>query len=152
MHPRASQAAFSIVLIVLLAGLLAGCGGGGESQGGSQDGGSENQSQGGGSEQQNGGSGGSEGDSEGAAESQQVKIALGTIGSVMPEKNRFTLEPSTEEQGEKPIPFKVRKSTRITIAGEEAEIGSLEEGAQANVNYVTIDGKNRARSVEVIGG
>ena len=144
MHPRASQAAFFIVVIFLLAG----CGGGGESQGGSQDGGSEKQSEDGGSEQQQGDSGGS----EGGDESQQVKIALGTIGSVMPDKNRFTLDPSTEEQGEKPIPFKVRKSTQITVAGEEAEIGSLEEGAQANVNYVTIDGKNRARAVEVIGG
>ena len=149
MHPRASQAAFSIVLIVLLTGLLAGCGGGGESQGGSQEGGSQKQGEGGGSEQQNGGS---EGGSEAAAESQQVKIALGTIASVTPDRNRFTLDPSTEEQGEKPIPFKVRKSTRITIAGEQAEIGSLEEGAQAKVNYATVDGKNRARSVEVIGG
>ena len=150
MHPRASQAAFLIVVMVLLAGLLAGCGGGGESQGGSQeDGGSQQQGgDGGGSEQQNGGSGGS----EGGEESQQVKIALGTIGSVTPDKNRFTLEPSTEEQGKKPIPFKVRKSTQITVAGEQAEIGALEEGAQANVNYITIDGKNRARSVEVIGG
>lgn len=148
MHPRASQAAFLIVVMVLLAGLLAGCGGGGESQGGSQeDGGSQQQGGDGGSEQQKGDSGGS----EGGEESQQVKIALGTIGSVMPDKNRFTLEPSTEEQGEKPIPFKVRKSTQITVAGEQAEIGALEEGAQANVNYITIDGKNRARSVEVIG-
>jgi hypothetical protein len=150
-HPRASQTAFFIVVIVLLAGLLAGCGGGGESGGGSQDGGSEQQSGDGGSEQQKGDSGGSEGGSEEGAASQQVKIALGTIGSVTPEKNRFTLEPSTEEQGEKPIPFKVRKSTQITVAGEQAEIGALEEGAQANVNYITIEGKNRARSVEVIG-
>lgn len=149
MHPRASQAAFFIVVVVLLAGLLAGCGGGGESQGGSQDGGSEKQSGDGGSGQEKGGS--ASGSQEGAEESQQVKIALGTIGSVMPDKHRFTLEPSTEEQGEKPITFRVRPSTQITVAGEKAELGDLEADAQANVNYVTIDGKNRARSVEVIG-
>jgi hypothetical protein len=149
-HPRASQAAFFIVVIVLLAGLLAGCGGGGESQGesqgGSQDGGSQQQGGDEGSGQQNGGSGGS----EGGEESQQVKIALGTIGSVMPDKHRFTLEPSTEEQGEKPITFRVRPSTQITIGGEEAELSDLEPDRQANVNYVVENDRNRARSVEVI--
>lgn len=145
MHPRAPRTAFFVVMIVLLAGLLAGCGGGGQSEGGSQNGGSEKPSGDGGSEQQSGGSAG------GSEESPQVKIALGTIGSVMPDKNRFTLEPSTEEQGEKPITFRVRPSTEITVAGEKAELGDLKEGAQANVNYVVENERNRARSVEVIG-
>lgn len=148
MHPRAPRTAFFVVIIVLLAGLLAGCGGG-QSEGGSQDGesgGSGQQSGDGGSEQQSASSAG------GSEESSQVKIALGTIGTVMPDKNRFTLETSTEEQGEKPITFRVRPSTEITVAGEKAEIGDLEEGAQANVNYVVENDRNRARSVEVIGG
>jgi len=145
MHPRAPQTTFFVVLIVLLGGLLAGCGGGGQPEGGSQEGesgGSEQQNGGGGSDQQNGGSGG---------ESQEVKIALGTIGTVTPDNNRFTLEPSTEEQGEKPITFRVRPSTKIFVAGEKAELGDLEQGAQANVNYVVENERNRARSVEVIG-
>lgn len=147
MHPRVPRTAFFAVVVVLLAGLLAGCGGGGQPEGGSQDGesgGSGQQSGDGGSEQQSG-------EGTGSEESRQVKIALGTIGSVMPDENRFTLEPSTEEQGTEPITFRVAPGTRITVAGEQAELGDVEEGAQANVNYVAVNGKNRARSVEVLG-
>jgi hypothetical protein len=147
MHPGVLRTAFFVVLIVLLAGLLAGCGGGDQAEGGSQGDGSEE------AEQQNGGGGSAQGNQgkEKDKAAKEVKIALGTVASVAPEENEFSLQPSAEEQGEEPIPFKVGQNSTVTIAGEEAELVALQEGQQAQVRYVTVDGKNRARAVQVIG-
>ena len=147
MHPGVLRTAFFVVLIVLLAGLLAGCGGGDQAEGGSQGDGSE------GTEQQNGGGGSAQGNQgkEKDKAAKKVKIALGTVVSVTPEEDEFSLQPSAEEQGEEPVPFQVRKTTSVTIAGEEAELVALQEGQQAQVRYVTVKQANRARAVEVIG-
>jgi hypothetical protein len=144
---RRPSATLVVVVLAVLAALLVGCGGGGQTEGGSQDNGS------GGSEQQNGG-GGSDQQNEGTERDRadrKVRIALGTIASVTPDQNEFTLQPSAEEQGEEPLAFRVRQNTRITIAGEEAELLALQEGQQAKVNYFVVEGTNRARVVEVLG-
>jgi hypothetical protein len=149
MQPRALQAVFFVVTIVLVAGLLAGCGGGGQAEGDSQDNGS-----GGAEQQQNGGGNGSDQQNEGTERERtdrRVKIALGTIASVTPNVDELTLQPSAEEQGEEPIPFEVRPTTRVMIGGQEAELVAVQEGQQAKVRYVTVDGTNRARAVQVVG-
>lgn len=154
MQPRAARTAFFVVVILLVVGLLAGCGGGGEqAEGGSQGGGS---GEGGGSEEQKqqGGGGGSEKQNEGAEgekPARKAKIALGTLDSVAPADDTFTLQPSTEEQGEQPIAFIVRPTTTIIVGNQESELAALQEGQNAKVRYVTVEDENRARLVQVVG-
>jgi hypothetical protein len=141
---------FSIVLVLLL-GFLAGCGGdqsgGSESQGGGQQGGSE---QGGG--QQAGGQGGEQGGEAADEGPAQAKIALGSIESVQPEERKLVLKPSFEAQGGDQITFNVRKNAEIQVNDQEAELSELQTGQQAQVEYVTRNDVNRALSVQVVGG
>jgi hypothetical protein len=132
---------FSIVLVLLL-GFLAGCGGdqsgSGESQGGGQQGGGEQGAKQGG----------------GAADKgpAQVKVALGTIESVQPEERDLVLKPSFEAQGGDQITFNVRKNAEIQIKDQPAELSELQSGQQAQIEYVTKNNVNRAVSVQVVGG
>ena len=132
---------FSIVLILLL-GFVAGCGGdqsgSGESQGGDQQGGGEQ-----------GAKQGGEGADEGPA---QAKVALGTIESVQPEERNLVLKPSFEAQGGDQITFNVRKNAEIQIKDQPAELSEIQSGQQAQVEYVTKNDVNRAVSVQVVGG
>jgi hypothetical protein len=132
---------FSIVLILLL-GFLAGCGGdqsgSGESQGGGQQGGGEQ-----------GAKKGGEAADEGPT---QAKVALGTIESVQPEERNLVLKPSFEAQGGDQITFNVRKNAEIQIKDQPAELSELESGQQAQIEYVTKNDVNRAVSVQVVGG
>ncbi len=86
MHSRKLSTALFLVVLVLLTGLLASCGGDDQSGNGSQDKGS-----GGTKEQGDGGS---------TKKVSRPKIALGTITRVKPDKKLLILRPSTEEQGE----------------------------------------------------
>jgi hypothetical protein len=132
---------FSIVLILLL-GFLAGCGGdqsgSGESQGGDQQGGGEQ-----GTKQ--GGGAADEGPS-------QAKISLGTIESVEPDKRKLVLKPSFEAQGGDQITFNVRKNAEIQVKDQPAELSELQSGQQAQIEYVTKNDVHRAVSVQVVGG
>ncbi|MFL5991301.1 MAG: hypothetical protein ACJ73W_04820 [Rubrobacteraceae bacterium] len=136
---------FSIVLVLLL-GFLAGCGGdqsgSGESQGGGQQGGGE---QGGGEQ---GAKQGSKAADEGPS---QAKVSLGTIESVQPDKRKLVLKPSFEAQGGDQITFNVRKNAEIQVKDQPAELSELQSGQQAQVEYVTKNDVNRAVSVQVVG-
>jgi hypothetical protein len=138
---------FSIVLILLL-GFVAGCGGdqsgSGESQGGDQQGGDQ---QGGG--EQGGGEQGGEAADKGPA---HAKVSLGTIESVQPDKRKLVLKPSFEAQGGDQITFNVRKNAEIQVKDQPAELSELQSGQQAQVEYVTKNDVNRAVSVQVVGG
>ena len=131
---------FSIVLVLLL-GFLAGCGGdqsgSGESQGGDQQGGGEQ-----GNKQ--GGGAADEGPS-------QAKVSLGTIESVEPDERKLVLKPSFEAQGGDKITFNVRKNAEIQVKDEPAELSEIQSGQQAQVEYVTKNDVNRAVSVQVVG-
>lgn len=136
---------FSIVLVLLL-GFLAGCGGdqsgSGESQGGDQQGGDQQ----GGGEQGNkqGGGAADEGPS-------QAKVSLGTIESVEPDERKLVLKPSFEAQGGDKITFNVRKNAEIQVKDQPAELSEIQSGQQAQVEYVTKNDVNRAVSVQVVG-
>ena len=132
---------FSIVLVLLL-GFLAGCGGdqsgSGESQGGGKQGGGEQ-----------GAKKGGEAADEGPT---QAKVALGTIESVQPEERNLVLKPSFEAQGGDQITFNVRKNAEIQVKDQPAELSEIQSGQQAQVEYVTKNDVNRAVSVQVVGG
>jgi hypothetical protein len=139
--------ALRIALLLVLAILLAGCGGGssGSSVEGDDSGGGQER------EQQAGGSGGDEGeDGEGAAG--ESKIALGRIAGVNEEAGRFSVEPSSEEQGQEPITFKLVEGGVVTLDGEEVELSAMEKGQAAQVEYVVLGELNRARVVELLAG
>jgi hypothetical protein len=135
---------FSIVLVLLL-GFLAGCGGdqsgSGDSQGGGQQGGGE----------QAGGQGGGQGYESADEGPSQKKVALGSIESVKPDKRKVVLKPSFEAQGGDQITFNVRKNAEIRVNDQEAELSDIKPGQQAQIEYVTKNDVNRAVSVEIVG-
>jgi hypothetical protein len=134
MHLRRLSAAPFLLVLILLAGILAGCGGGDQSG---------NESQGGGSQQQqDGGSG-----AQNKKDAPQAKIALGTVGAVNEKAERFTLRPSVEAQGKDPVLFKLTPEARVTLDGKEAGLADMQKGRQAQVEYVVKKDLNRARSV-----
>lgn len=120
-------------LTVLLAGLLTACGGGvggepsGGSQGGSKDGGGQQK--------------------EPQKEVRETKIGVGNVVSVKPDKRRMIVQPSQEAKGAEKLTINVRKNAKITLGGEEAEMGDVAEGQQAQVEYVVKKDVNRAVSV-----
>ena len=134
MHPRGPSAALLFIASILLAGLLAGCAGGGD-------------------QAENGGSQGGEGEQtqgEGAqANAPQLKIALGTIVSVKPDRRKIVLRPSTEQQGDRLV-FKVVDDAQITLNDQQAEMADVQEGQQAQIEYISINEQNKARIVELI--
>jgi hypothetical protein len=148
---RVPAATLFSILLVLLLGFLAGCGGdqsgSSESQGGGEQGGSE---QGGG--EQAGGQGGGQGDESADEGPTQKKVALGSIESVKPDKRKVVLKPSFEAQGGDQITFNVRKNAEIQVKDQPAELSELQSGQEAQVEYVTKNDVNRAVSVQVVGG
>jgi len=146
MHPRGSSTALFLATIVLIVGLLMGCGGGDKSGSGSQQGGGAEQ-QGGASQKQGGAAKAKRGKN-----APERKIALGTIGFINTETKRFTLHLSTDEQGEKPVIFKLAKKGNITLGGKVAEFGDMKTGQQAQVGYVVRNDSNRALSVRLFEG
>jgi hypothetical protein len=131
---------FSIVLVLLL-GFLAGCGGdqsgSGDSQGGGQQGGGEQA--------------GGQGDEAADERPSQKKVALGSIESVQPDKRKVVLKPSFEAQGGDQITFNVRKNATIRVNDQAAELSDIKPGQQAQIEYVTKNDVNRAVSVEIVG-
>jgi hypothetical protein len=137
MHLRGPSAALFFIASILLAGLLAGCAGGGDQAG-------------------NGGSQGGEGGQGQAAQGEgtqanalQFKIALGTIVSVKADRRKIILRPSTEQQGDRLV-FKVVDDAVITLNDQPAEMADVQEGVQAQIEYITVNEQNKARVVELI--
>ena len=129
-------------LLLILAILLGGCGGGSSEGGGDSGGDSAGQEE----QQASGEESANEEDGGGN------RIALGLIASVNAQAGRFAVEPSTDEQGEEPISFKLAEGGRVTLDGQEVELSEMEEGQQAQVEYVVLKDLNRARIVELFGG
>lgn len=148
--------ALRIALLLVMAILLAGCGGGssGSSAGGDGSGGGSGGDSGGGQEQeqQDGGSGGGDGEENGEGAAGESKIALGRIAGVNEEAGRFSVEPSSEEQGQEPIAFKLAEGGVVTLDGEEVELSAMKKGQAAQVKYVVLGELNRARVVELLAG
>jgi hypothetical protein len=137
MHTRGLSTVLFLATIVLIAGLLTGCGGGDQSGSGSQqDGGSKAQQD------------------ENAPKKQgknapKKKILFGTVTFVNPKTEGFSVRPTIDEQGNKPVAFRLAKETSITLAGKEAKLEDMKKGQQAQVEYVERNERNRARSVRL---
>ena len=153
MHPRGFSTALFLAMTVLLVGLLAGCGGGDQGGSGSQqDGGKQakqdqnapekqNQSA---PKKQNGGASKQKGGDEPAK-----KILFGKVTFVNPKTEGFSVRPTIEEQGKKPVVFRLANETSITLDGKEAKLEDMKKGQQAQVEYVERNERNRARSVRL---
>ena len=116
-----------VPLFVLSTILLSGCGGGEQPQS-SQDGGGQQESE---------------------KEAQETKIAVGDVVGVKPDKRRMVVKPSQQAEGPEKIAINVRKTAEITLGGEEAEMGDVAEGQQAQAEYVVKNDVNRAISVQL---
>jgi hypothetical protein len=132
-RPRETSALY-LILPLVLALLLAGCGGGSD--------GSGNQS-GGGQEQ------GNAGGEAAKKEPLSRKIAIGTVRAYKDDRRRLSLRPASDAQGEKPLGFKIRKKAQVTLDGEQAELEDIEEGQQAQIRYLVRNEVNRAIIVQL---
>jgi len=119
----------ALVLSLLLVGLLAGCGGSDQSDGSKQE--------------------GKAGGEAAKKEKLSKKVAIGTVRAYKADRRRLSLRPASEVQGDKPLGFKVRQNAQVTLDGEQAELGDIEEGQQAQIQYVVENDVNRAIIVQL---
>ena len=145
MHQRGLSTVLFLVTIVLIAGLLTGCGGGDQSGSGSQQDGGSKVEQGKNAPVKQG---------ENAPKKQgknapKKKIVFGTVTFVNPKTEGFSVRPTIEEQGRKPVVFRLANETSITLDGKEAKLEDMKKGQQAQVEYVERNERNRARSVKL---
>ncbi len=139
MHHRGLTTVLFLATIVLIGGLLTGCGDQSGS-GSQQDGGSK-------AEQ---GKNAPEGQGEKAAKNApKKKILFGTVTFVNPKTEGFSVRPTIDEQGNKPVAFRLANETSITLGGKEAKLEDMKKGQQAQVEYVERNERNRARSVRL---
>jgi hypothetical protein len=139
MHPRGPSTALFLAMIVLIAGLLAGCGGGDQSGNGSQQGGSQAKQ------------------GENAPENQRgknapKKILFGNVTFVNPKTEGFSVRPTVNEQGTKPVVFRLAHKFKITLGGQEAKLEDMKKGQQAQVEYIVRNDRNRALNVRLFEG
>ena len=137
MHQRGLSTVLFLATIVLIAGLLTGCGGGDQSGSGSQ---------------QDGGSKAEQGENAPKKQGKNApkkKIVFGTVTFVNPKTEGFSVRPTIDEQGNKPVAFRLAKKTSITLGGKEAKMEDMKKGQQAQVEYVERNERNRARSVRL---
>jgi hypothetical protein len=138
MHQRGLSTVLFLVTIVLIVGLLTGCGGGDQSGSGSQ---------------QDGGSKAEQGKNASVKQGENAppkeKIVFGTVTFVNPKTEGFSVRPTIEEQGKKPVVFRLANETTITLDGKEAKLEDMKKGQQAQVEYVERNERNRARSVKL---
>ena len=147
---RSPSAAFFFVVLVLLAGLLVGCGGGEDQSGsgGSQDGDGEQQGEAAQGEGEQAGTG--EQGEAAQGDAPEVKIALGRVIAAVPDRRKIILRPSAEVQGGERMVFKVRDEAEITLNDQPAQMDGVQEGQQAQIEYIVVNEQNRARRVELI--
>src|SRR5829696_2345299 len=108
MNTRGLSTVLFLATIVLIAGLLAGCGGGDQSGSGSQ---------------QDGGSKAEQGKNAPVKQDKNApkkKILFGTVTFVNPKTEGFSVRPTIDEQGNKPVAFRLARETTITLGGKEA--------------------------------
>ena len=65
------------------------------------------------------------------------------------DKRRLSLRPAAKAQGDKPLGFKVRKKAQVTLDEEQAELGDIKEGQQAQIRYVVVNDISRAIIVQL---
>jgi hypothetical protein len=141
MHQREITTVLFLATIVLI--LITGCGGGDQSGSGSQ---------------QDGGSQAEQGENAPKKQGENApkkKVVFGTVTFVNPKTEGFSVRPTIEEQGNKPVVFRLANETSITLDGNEAKMEDMKKGQQAQVEYVERNERNRARSVrlfEISGG
>jgi hypothetical protein len=135
MHQRGISTVLFLVTIVLIAGSLTGCGG-----------------QSGSGSQQDGGSKAEQGKNAPVKQGENApkkKILFGTVAFVNPKTEGFSVRPTIDEQGNKPVAFRLAHETSITLGGKEAKLEDMKKGQQAQVEYVKRNERNRARSVRL---
>ena len=145
MHQRGLSTVLFLATIVLIAGLLTGCGGGDQSGSGSQQDGGSKAEQGKNAPVKQG---------ENAPKNQgknapKKKIVFGVVKFVNPKTEGFSVRPTIEEQGKKPVVFRLANETSITLDGKEAKMEDMKKGQQAQVEYVERNERNRVRSVRL---
>ncbi len=149
MHLKRPSVALLLVVSVLLAGLLGGCGGGGDQSGsgGSQGGDEEQQGE---AQQGEAQQGGGEQGQAAQGDPPEAKIALGRVIAVVPDRRKIILRPSAEVQGGGRMVFKVRDDAEISLNDQPAEMDGVQEGQQAQIEYIVVNEQNRARRVQLI--
>jgi hypothetical protein len=153
MHLRRPSAALLLIVCVLLAGLLWGCGGGGDQSGSGSQGGDEEQqgeAQQGEAQQGEAQQGGGEQGQAAQGGPPEAKIALGRVIAVVPDRRKIILRPSAEVQGGERMIFKVRDDAEISLNDQPAEMDGVQEGQQAQIEYIVVNEQNRARRVQLI--
>ena len=135
MHHRGLTKVLFLATIVFIAGLLTGCGD--QSGSGSQQDGGSKAEQGNNASNKRGKSG------------TKKKILFGTVKFVNPKTEGFSVRPTIDEQGNKPVAFRLANKTSITLGGKEAKLEDMKKGQQAQVEYVERNERNRARSVRL---
>ena len=135
MHQRGITTVLFLVTIAFI--LITGCGGGDQSGSGSQ---------------QDGGSQAEQGQNAPKKQDENApkkKVVFGTVTFVNPKTEGFSVRPTIEEQGNKPVVFRLANETSITLDGNEAKMEDMKKGQQAQVEYVERNERNRARSVKL---
>ena len=143
MHQRGITTVLFLATIVFI--LITGCGGGDQSGSGSQ--------QDGGSQAEQGQNAPKKQDENASKEqgenAPKKKVVFGTVTFVNPKTEGFSVRPTIEEQGNKPVVFRLANETSITLDGNEAKMEDMKKGQQAQVEYVERNERNRARSVRL---
>jgi hypothetical protein len=145
MHQRGISTVLFLATIVFIAGLLTGCGGGDQSGSGSQQDGGSKAEQGKNAPVEQGGNA----PKKQGKNAPKKKIVFGTVKFVNPKTEGFSVRPTIEEQGKKPVVFRLAHESSITLDGKEAKLEDMKKGQQAQVEYVERNERNRARSVKL---
>ncbi len=93
--------------------------------------------------------GGCDVETQSVDESKYTKKVRGEINSVKPDARKLVLKPSSTEQGEGAIHFKLAQDATVTVLGKEAQLADVKAGQQAEIQYFVRDGMNRASSVKI---
>ena len=132
MHLEKFSKTLLFAYLILLIGFAGGCGGGGDQVEKQQDGNSD---------------GTKEQGSKVKEDAPQDKIALGTVRTVDSEVRIIRMRPSTDEQSEQPVRFKIGENAKITLDEEKAELADIEKGQQARITYFVRKKTGVAREV-----
>jgi hypothetical protein len=145
MHPRGPSTALFLAMFVFIAVLLTGCGGGDQSGSGSQQNGGGEAAQDANAPKKQGGNA----PKKQGGNAPKKKVLFGVVKFVNPKTEGFSVRPTIEEQGKKPVVFRLSNETSITLDGNEAKLEDMKKGQQAQVEYVERNDRNRARTVRL---